>query len=91
MYTLKLRRDTARRWAGLNPILLEGEPGFETDTGRFKIGDGSTKWEELEYFLTDNLGDTPNNTLSAHVNADAPHPAYDDGPSLALLYENAKV
>lgn len=29
--------------------------------------------------------------LSAHVNSETPHPVYDDGPSLALLYANAKV
>ncbi len=29
--------------------------------------------------------------LNAHVNSETPHPVYDDGPSLALLYENAKV
>jgi hypothetical protein len=91
VYTLKLRRDTARRWARVNPILADGEPGFEIDTGRLKIGNGSTKWLELEYFLTGNLGDTPNSTLSAHIDADEPHPAYDDGPSLTLLYENSKV
>jgi hypothetical protein len=29
--------------------------------------------------------------LSEHVNSETPHPIYDDGPSLVLLYENAKV
>jgi hypothetical protein len=29
--------------------------------------------------------------LNEHVNSETPHPVYDDGPSLALLYENAKV
>lgn len=91
MYTLKLRRDTARRWANINPVLLEGEPGFEKDTGRFKIGDGSSPWLALEYYLPGNVGDTPNETLSAHINDPEPHPAYDDGPSLELLYQNAKV
>lgn len=91
LHTLKFRRDTANRWATLNPILGEGEPGFETDTGRLKVGDGSTRWLALEYFLPGNLGDTPNDTLSAHINAAEPHPVYDDGPSLYLLYQNAKV
>ena len=26
-----------------------------------------------------------------HINSTSPHPVYDDGPSLFLLYENAKV
>lgn len=29
--------------------------------------------------------------LSEHINADEPHPVYDDGPDLTILYENAKV
>lgn len=29
--------------------------------------------------------------LEEHINSDLPHPVYDDGPSLALIYENAKV
>jgi hypothetical protein len=90
-YTLKLRRDKASRWSRLNPILAEGEPGFEVDTGRLKIGDGSTRWQALDYFLPGNLSDTPNTKLTAHVNAPEPHPVYDDGPSLELLYQNAKV
>lgn len=29
--------------------------------------------------------------LLEHINSETPHPVYDDGPSLALIYENAKV
>jgi hypothetical protein len=47
--TLKLRRDTAANWTSTNPTLATGEPGFETDTGRIKIGDGSTAWTSLHY------------------------------------------
>lgn len=90
-FTLKLRRDTARRWAMLNPVLAEGEPAFEKDTGRFKIGDGSKPYNDLEYFVTSEVEPTPDTSLQAHIWADEPHPVYDQGPSLLLLYENAKV
>lgn len=30
-------------------------------------------------------------TIDAHLDDTTPHPVYDDGPSLVLLYENAKV
>jgi hypothetical protein len=43
------RRDTAANWTGQNPTLLNGEIGYETDTGKFKIGDGSTAWTSLSY------------------------------------------
>ena len=40
-------------WAGIDPILSAGEPGFETDTGLLKIGDGSSLWTELNYLNAD--------------------------------------
>lgn len=45
------RRGTTAEWAEANPVLSEGEPGFETDTGRHKLGDGATPWSRLAYFL----------------------------------------
>lgn len=93
--TIKLRRDSAFEWAKTNPILDEGEPGYETDTKKFKIGDGVSRWRLLDYFVTSDTGtsslEAALNALDAHVNAIAPHPVYDDGPSLLLLYQNAKV
>jgi hypothetical protein len=47
---IQLRRDSAADWSILNVILSEGEVGFETDTNKFKIGNGSSVWSELEYF-----------------------------------------
>ena len=46
---IKWRRDTAANWSSNNPTLTQGEPGFETDTTKFKIGDGSTAWSSLGY------------------------------------------
>lgn len=47
--TIQWRRDTAANWTSTNPTLLAGEPGFETDTGKLKIGNGSTAWTSLAY------------------------------------------
>ena len=91
MFTIKLRRDTASRWFKLNPILAEGEPGFETDTGRLKVGDGEQRWRELNYFVPKGGDVDVPVDLEEHINDPTPHPAYDDGPSLSLLYANAKV
>lgn len=49
--TIKLRRGTAAQWTAANPVLAAGEPGFETDTGKHKIGDGASAWSALDYFL----------------------------------------
>ena len=40
---IQLRRDTTTNWTTNNPILLPGEIGVETDTLKFKIGNGS-RW-----------------------------------------------
>jgi len=45
--TFQLRRDTAANWAFYNPVLLNGELGIETDTYRFKVGDGTTSWNSI--------------------------------------------
>lgn len=46
----KFRRDTSLNWNVRNPVLAEGEPGLETDTGKLKIGNGSSTWSQLAYF-----------------------------------------
>lgn len=46
----KLRRDTAANWTSANPTLAAGEPGVETDTGKLKIGNGTSAWTSLAYF-----------------------------------------
>jgi hypothetical protein len=53
---IQARRDTAANWTSVNPVLAAGEPGFESDTGKFKFGDGTTAWNSLAYFAG---GSTP--------------------------------
>jgi hypothetical protein len=47
---MQQRRGTALQWTSADPILAAGEIGFETDTGQFKIGDGTNVWSSLSYF-----------------------------------------
>jgi hypothetical protein len=49
---LQNRRDTAANWTANNPTLAAGELGLETDTAKFKIGDGTTAWNSLAYAYT---------------------------------------
>lgn len=51
--SFRLRRGYAADWTADNPILAPGEPGFELDTGKFKIGDGVEDWHTLPYHLND--------------------------------------
>lgn len=46
---IQLRRDTAANWTTANPTLAAGELGLETDTAKYKIGNGSTAWSSLSY------------------------------------------
>jgi hypothetical protein len=46
---IQIRRGTASVWSSANTILSAGEWGYETDTGRYKIGDGLTGWNSLDY------------------------------------------
>lgn len=48
---IQLRHDTAANWTIVNPILLVGEVGIETDTLKQKVGDGSTAWNSLAYAI----------------------------------------
>ena len=47
--TLQLRGDTAAAWTSANPVLAAREMALETDTGKFKIGNGTTAWNSLPY------------------------------------------
>ena len=46
---IQFRRGAAATWTSVNPVLSAGEPGYETDSGKFKIGDGVKNWVALTY------------------------------------------
>ena len=48
-HTYQFKRGTAQDWMNKNPVLRQGEPGYEYDTGKLKIGDGITPWQYLPY------------------------------------------
>jgi hypothetical protein len=53
---IQIRRGTAAQWTSANPTLTAGEQGFETDTLKLKIGNGSTAWNSLSYVATGATG-----------------------------------
>jgi hypothetical protein len=62
---IQVRRDTAANWTSADPTLAQGEIGYETDTDKVKIGDGSTAWTSLgyvidtgDYLLSSDIGST---------------------------------
>ena len=62
--TIKLKRDSAANWSAENTLLQQGEPGFETDTGKYKVGDGVTTWNNLEYMVPFRNIESPDGTVS---------------------------
>lgn len=105
--TIQLRRGSSSQWTEKNSLLASGEVGVELDTGRMKLGDGFSRWNQLDYFISESRiqsliqtalqgidaggGEDAQVALEQHVQSSTPHPVYDDGPSLRLIYENAKV
>lgn len=50
---MQQRRGTALQWTTADPILEAGEIGFESDTNKFKLGDGVNQWSDLDYFINE--------------------------------------
>ena len=65
---IQVRRDTAANWTSVNPTLAAGEMGFETDTGKFKIGTGSTAWTSLSYASSEST--IPSSTVTSAMIVD---------------------
>lgn len=47
--TVQIQTKTVQAWTDQNPILAAGEPGYESNTQRLKVGDGTTTWNSLPY------------------------------------------
>ena len=67
LYTIQLKRGKSSSWNSLNPILNPGEPGFEIDTGKLKIGNGVNSWRNLSY-----VGDSKRLIVNAKTVFDFP-------------------
>lgn len=83
MTQIQLRRATAASWASVNPILALGEVGLETDTYKLKVGNGTSQWTSLNYYVHSwaDLLSRPSNLVAGGGNANG----------YATLDANAKV
>lgn len=61
-YQIQWRSDTAANWTSANPTLAQGEAGFEVNTNKLKVGDGTTAWVSLPYYTA---GDVNSVTASS--------------------------
>jgi hypothetical protein len=71
---IQLRRDASTSWTAVNPTLTQGEFGYETDTNKFKIGNGVDDWNTLGYLFQGEEGGTV---------------SYDDLSDLPTLFDGA--
>ena len=62
MATIQFKRGPLGRWSEQDPVLAVGEPGYVTDNGRIKIGDGKTPWNDLKYTDSDSYEVYPDST-----------------------------
>ena len=88
---IQLRNDTAENWTIANPILLKGEMGVETDTGKTKIGNGTAHWEDLKYSGVDE--DTIKGIIDNNRNnftEVTPNEGESDAQALARMVTNPK-
>lgn len=82
-YRIILRQDTAENWTTNNPILLSGEAGYETVTGRLKMGDGTTRWADLDYYKPSVFVDVPLTADATGITGDM---AFDTGSTGSTGY-----
>ena len=55
---MQQRRDTAAGWVSGDPVLLSGELGYESDTGKWKVGNSYSSWNSLAYsFSSDSISE----------------------------------
>ena len=50
---IQMRRGTSTQWNNADPILNEGEIGYNSTLGQIKIGDGTSQWSALTYLATE--------------------------------------
>lgn len=75
IHRMQRRLGTAAEWTTADPTLLEGEVGYESDTKRHKIGDGTTAWVSLPYDHDSHIG----------------HAVYTDGASAQSLVADTRT
>jgi hypothetical protein len=67
---IQLRRGTASAWTSANPTLRDGEPGFETDTNKIKIGNGVDNWNTRPYLTGSGGGASDHGALTGLLDDD---------------------
>jgi hypothetical protein len=78
---IQVRRGTASEWTTANPILAAGEMGVETNTNKFKFGNGTDAWSSLSYAAADSAS-------IGEISQDAINTALSMGSGLTKTYDD---
>ncbi len=91
---IQLRRDTAANWTSSNPVLRAGELGIETDTLKFKIGNGSSTWTQITNYAnvtSTGLSNSLNDYILSATKGTPGGPAELDSNGDLLVPENSVI
>jgi len=86
---IQTRRGTAATWTSTNPTLAAGEIGYETDTGNFKIGDGTTAWASLAYNLNGGVSTSGGSTITVASGTTVPLTIQNNGTGNSFVVNDA--
>ena len=64
----QLKRGLSAAWKRNNPLLQAAEPGYETDTGKLKIGNGQDLWNDLPYFANNTFSEEDAEKINTAIN-----------------------
>lgn len=73
-----IRRDTAANWTANDPVLFQGEIGYDLTNKKLKIGDGSTSWNSLEYYQGDDATEVAYSNSTSGLSASTVQAAIDE-------------
>jgi len=91
---IQIRRDTTANWENVNPVLADGEIGYDTTANKFKVGNGADEWSALEYSSSGggSGGDSPTYTLPVFLRSgDVQLPLTLDGKKLAVMTRSGEL
>ena len=78
---IQVRRGLASEWTTANPVLAAGEMGVETNTNKFKFGNGTDAWTALSYAASDSAA-------IGEISQDAINAALTTGAGLTKVYND---
>jgi hypothetical protein len=91
---IQVRRGLASEWTSANPVLAAGEMGVETNTNKFKFGNGTDTWTALSYAAADTaaIGEISQDAIDQALSMGAGlTKTYDDGANTITITVDTDV